>query len=54
MHLDAALPVTIETRYDEMVAVLFPSKIATASLGVMGVIGAIPSITGILEWLRIR
>jgi hypothetical protein len=46
-QLDAALPVTIETRYDEMVTVLFPSQMATVSLGVMGVMGAMLSITGI-------
>jgi predicted permease len=46
-QLDAALPVTIETRYDEMVTVLFPAQMATVSLGVMGVMGAMLSITGI-------
>jgi hypothetical protein len=46
-QLDVTLPVTIETRYDEMVTVLFPSQMATVSLGVMGVIGAMLSITGI-------
>jgi predicted permease len=46
-QLDAALPVTIETRYDEMVTALFPSQMATVSLGVMGVMGAMLSITGI-------
>jgi predicted permease len=46
-ELDAALPVTIEARYDEMVTVLFPAQMATVSLGVMGVMGAILSITGI-------
>ncbi len=46
-QLDAALPVTIETRYDEMVTVLFPSQMATVSLGVMGLMGAMLSITGI-------
>jgi ABC-type antimicrobial peptide transport system permease subunit len=45
--LDAALPVNVETRYDEMVTVLFPSEMATASLGVMGLMGALLSITGI-------
>ena len=40
-QLAAALPVTIETRYDEMVTVLFPAQMATVSLGVM------LSITGI-------
>jgi predicted permease len=46
-ELDPALPVTIETRYDEMVTVLFPSQMATVTLGVMGVMGAILSVTGI-------
>jgi predicted lysophospholipase L1 biosynthesis ABC-type transport system permease subunit len=46
-QLDAALPVTIETRYDEMVTVLFPSQMATMSLGVMGLMGAMLSMTGI-------
>ena len=46
-QLDAALPVQVETRHDEMVTVLFPSQMATVSLGVMGLIGAMLSITGI-------
>jgi predicted permease len=46
-QLDAALPVTIETRYDEMVTVMFPAQMATVSLGVMGVMGAMLSITGV-------
>jgi len=46
-QLDAALPVKIETRYDEMVTVLFPSKMAALSLGVMGLMGAMLSITGV-------
>jgi predicted permease len=46
-QIDAALPIVIETRYDEMVTVLFPAQMATASLGVMGLIGAMLSITGI-------
>jgi predicted permease len=46
-QLDEALPVTIESRYDEMVTVLFPPKMATVSLGVMGLMGAMLSITGI-------
>jgi predicted permease len=46
-QMDAGLPVTIETRYDEIGANLFPSRIATVSLGVMGLMGAMLSITGI-------
>jgi hypothetical protein len=32
-RLDAALPVNTETRYDEMVTVLFPAQMATITLG---------------------
>lgn len=46
-RVDAALPVNIETRYDEMVTVLFPAQMATITLGVMGGIGALLAITGI-------
>jgi predicted permease len=46
-RLDAALPVDMETRYDEMVTVLFPAQMATITLGVMGGIGALLAITGI-------
>jgi ABC-type antimicrobial peptide transport system permease subunit len=46
-QLDAGLPVDIETRYDEMAAVLFPSQMATIVLGVMGGMGAILAVTGI-------
>jgi len=46
-RLDTALPVDMETRYDEMVTVLFPAQMATIVLGVMGGIGALLAITGI-------
>ncbi|HLK33468.1 MAG TPA: ABC transporter permease [Terriglobales bacterium] len=46
-ELDPGLPVEIETRYDEMVTALFPSQIASVSLGVMGGMGAMLAITGI-------
>ena len=46
-QLDAGLPVTVESRYDEMVTVLFGPRMATLSLGVLGVMGAMLSITGI-------
>ncbi len=46
-QLDAGLPVDIEKRYDEIREALFPSQMATMSLGVMGVMGAMLSITGI-------
>lgn len=46
-QLDSGLPVNLETRYDEMVTVLFPGQIATEILGVMGGMGAMLAITGI-------
>jgi len=46
-QVDPGLPVEIETRYDEMVGVLFPAQVASVTLGIMGGMGAILSITGI-------
>jgi predicted permease len=46
-QMDASLPISIETRYDEMAAALFPSQMATLSLGVMGAMGALLAVTGI-------
>jgi predicted permease len=46
-RVDAGLLVNMETRYDEMVTVLFPAQMATITLGVMGGIGALLAITGI-------
>ena len=46
-QLDPELPFNIETRYDEMATSLFPSQIATATLGIMGAMGAMLAITGI-------
>ena len=45
--LDAGLPVEIEQRYDEIGAALFPSQMATVTLGVMGLMGAMLAVTGI-------
>jgi len=46
-NLDAALPFTIRTWNQELESALFPSRMATLSLGVLGVLGAMLSITGI-------
>lgn len=46
-NLDAGLPVVIESWNDQLDLPLFPSRIATASLGVLGAMGAVLSITGI-------
>ena len=45
--LDSGLPVYIQTRYKAMDAMLFASRMAAISLGVLGVMGAMLSITGI-------
>jgi ABC-type antimicrobial peptide transport system permease subunit len=45
-ELDAGLPVT-ETWNSMLNVVMFPSRVATVSLGVLGMMGAILSITGI-------
>jgi ABC-type antimicrobial peptide transport system permease subunit len=45
--LDEGLPVDTETWSSMLNVVLFPSRMATLSLGVMGIMGAMLSITGI-------
>jgi ABC-type antimicrobial peptide transport system permease subunit len=45
--LDAAMPVIIETRSAPMEVAMFGPRMATISLGVLGVMGALLSITGI-------
>jgi len=45
--VDASLPVFIQPRYKELDAVLFGPRMATISLGVLGMMGAMLSITGI-------
>ncbi len=46
-ELDSGLPVDIQTWHTMLDVVLFPSRVATASLGVLGMMGAMLSITGI-------
>ncbi len=46
-QLDAAVPVYIQTRYKSLEAFLFGPRLATVALGVLGMIGALLSITGI-------
>ena len=46
-QVDPGLPVTTETWNSMLSVVLFPSRIATAALGVLGAMGAMLSITGI-------
>ena len=46
-QLDASLPVSIESRFDEMATSLFPAQMATLALGVMGGMGAVLAVTGI-------
>src|SRR5207249_4085289 len=46
-EIDAAIPVVIETRLDEIGGALFPPQVASISLGVLGIMGGMLSITGI-------
>ena len=46
-ELDAALPVYIQSRYKSLDAFLFAPRMATIALGVLGMMGAMLSITGI-------
>jgi predicted permease len=46
-EVDAGLPVGIQSWNSMLSVVLFPSRMATASLGVLGMMGAMLSITGI-------
>ena len=45
--LDAGLPFTIRTWDKELGSVLFPARVATVSLGVLGGLGAMLAVTGI-------
>jgi hypothetical protein len=45
--LDRGLPVFIETWHQQLAIALFPSRLATAALGVLGAMGAVLAITGI-------
>jgi len=46
-NMDAGLPFTIRTWNQELEGALFPSRMATLALGVLGMMGAVLSITGI-------
>lgn len=46
-ELDPGLPLYIQTRIEEMDAMLFGPRMATLALGIMGLMGAMLSITGI-------
>jgi predicted permease len=46
-QLDSGLPVDPKTWNELLAVVLFPSRVATMSLGVMGMMGAMLSVTGI-------
>jgi predicted permease len=47
LGLDRGLPIFMETWDPELALALFPSRIATASLGVLGMLGAMLALTGI-------
>jgi len=45
--VDANMPITIRTWTDNLALVLFPARVATVSLGVMGLLAAMLAVTGI-------
>jgi ABC-type antimicrobial peptide transport system permease subunit len=45
--IDSSLPLNIEPWTDAMALVLFPARVATAALGVMGLLAAMLAVTGI-------
>ena len=45
--IDSALPFTIQSWPDALAMVLFPARVATAALGVMGILAAMLAVTGI-------
>ena len=45
--IDSSVPYTIETWADALALVLFPARVATAVLGIMGVLAAMLAVTGI-------
>jgi len=53
-ELDSGLPAFLQTWNQEMNGALFASRMATMSLGVLGMMGAMLSITGIFEWRPTR
>ena len=46
-RIDAGLPFTIESWADALGLVLFPARVATAALGVVGLLAAMLAITGV-------
>lgn len=45
--IDSSLPVALKTWPDSLALVLFPARVATAALGVMGLLAAMLAVTGI-------
>jgi predicted permease len=46
-RIDSSLPFTIQTWTDALGLVLFPARVATAALGVMGLLAAMLAVTGV-------
>jgi predicted permease len=46
-HIDPSLPFSIQTWPDALGIVLFPARVATAALGVMGLLAAMLAVTGV-------
>jgi predicted permease len=46
-NIDSSLPFTIHSWPDALALVLFPARVATASLGIMGLLAALLAVTGV-------
>jgi ABC-type antimicrobial peptide transport system permease subunit len=47
VSVDSSLPFTLHSWSDELAPVLFPARLATAALGVMGLLAAMLAVTGV-------
>ncbi|MGA7107979.1 MAG: ABC transporter permease [Terracidiphilus sp.] len=45
--IDSSMPIVLRTWQDQLALVLFPARVATAALGVMGLLAAMLAITGV-------
>ena len=52
--IDSSLPFTLRTWPDRLSLVLFPARVATVALGVMGLLAAMLAVTGVFGMARTR
>ena len=49
--IDSSLPVTIESWPDALALLLFPARVATVALGILGLLAGMLAATGIFGYL---